>query len=508
MGRRGRCRRRCRRCGGSPPPPARPKPPACWPARSSHVDPAEAERLLRGALDAAVGAGDYRAASAAAGTWSSCCGMPGGSRRRWRRPERKPEYTRRAGLGPWTQLADQGLRLQVLGLMGEHERCWPRSTGTARRGWPGCPPGPAATRPPARGTSARPSWTPAATRRWRSGTGSRRLDLNAEIVASTRQRGAGVHEVTRTRFNDAGPLIRLGRLARRGGCWPSASRSSKTTPTSPALATVLSARAGLESSARAPAGRGGPASGPRCGCCYARPEPQDIAISHHNLAIYLGRLGGDRAGQRAHRLAAALIFRLTGMTHDLGRPRARPGGRAARGATAGLPSTVAEVVAVAELTEGVRLGELLAALEPDPRAVEAPSPRSSALPRRCPRTTASSTWPGTCRAGPRSSTRSMPRPGPAASRRPSLIEFLGRTAGEPDWAAPGRRPATHPGRRTRRGPAPRPRRDRHGHRPRNAGPPRRADVTRGRRSKLAREVPVQGAPGPGRADQPAQPPPC
>ena len=31
------------------------------------VDPAEAERLLRGALDAAAGAGDYRVASAAAG---------------------------------------------------------------------------------------------------------------------------------------------------------------------------------------------------------------------------------------------------------------------------------------------------------------------------------------------------------------------------------------------------------------------------------------------------------
>jgi len=36
----------------------------------------------------------------------------------------------------------------------------------------------------------------------------------------------------------------------------------------------------------------------------------------------------------------------------------------------GLPSTVAEVVAVAEQTDGVRLGELLAVLEPDPRAVE------------------------------------------------------------------------------------------------------------------------------------------
>jgi hypothetical protein len=37
---------------------------------------------------------------------------------------------------------------------------------------------------------------------------------------------------------------------------------------------------------------------------------------------------------------------------------------------AGLPATVAEVIAVAERTEGVRLGGLLDALEPDRQGVE------------------------------------------------------------------------------------------------------------------------------------------
>jgi hypothetical protein len=36
-----------------------------------------------------------------------------------------------------------------------------------------------------------------------------------------------------------------------------------------------------------------------------------------------------------------------------------------------LPVTVAQVIETAELTEGVRLGALLAALQPDPQAVEA-----------------------------------------------------------------------------------------------------------------------------------------
>ena len=37
------------------------------------------------------------------------------------------------------------------------------------------------------------------------------LSLNAEVVASKRARGASALEVARTRYNDYGPLIRLGR---------------------------------------------------------------------------------------------------------------------------------------------------------------------------------------------------------------------------------------------------------------------------------------------------------
>ena len=176
-----------------------------------------------------------------------------------------------------------------------------------------------------------------------------------------------MHEVTRIRFNDAGPLIGLGRLAEAGRLLRECQRVFEDHADTPMLATVLTTRADLEDDVRAPAGGGGPGSGPRCGSVYARPEPQDIAISHHNLANYLGRLGGDRAGQRAHRLAAALICRLAGMAHDLaGTVRALAAELRADDGGAGLPSTVAEVVAVAELTEGVRLGALLAALQPDP----------------------------------------------------------------------------------------------------------------------------------------------
>jgi hypothetical protein len=85
----------------------------------------------------------------------------------------------------------------------------------------------------------------------------------------------------------------------------------------------------------------------------------------------MGRLGGDRAGQRAHRLAAALIRRLSGMAHDLASTvRVLAAELCGDDHAVRLPDTVAQVVATAELTEGVRLAALLAALQPDSQVVE------------------------------------------------------------------------------------------------------------------------------------------
>jgi hypothetical protein len=179
-----------------------------------------------------------------------------------------------------------------------------------------------------------------------------------------------VHEVTRTRFNDAGPLIELGRVKDAGRLLTECQRVFEDHADTPMLATVLTTRADLED---ALGHRQAAADLERAALrlSYARPEPRNIAVSHHNLANYLGRLGGDRAGQRAHRLAAALIYRLSGMAHNL----ADTVGALAEelredDPAAPLSATVAQVVAAAERTEGVRLGALLAALQPDPRAVE------------------------------------------------------------------------------------------------------------------------------------------
>jgi tetratricopeptide (TPR) repeat protein len=336
------------------------------------VDPAEAEQLLRDAIGAAAGSGDYRVASGGAGDLVNLLRDAGRLGEALEVAGQAAGYTGQAGLGPWTQLADQGQRLQILGLMGEHEQVLAQ-TDALRAQLDELPARPA-------GDETVNPWN---VREALLGTGrssalalgrwQQCLDLNAEITASKRQRGAGDHEITSTRFNDAWPLIELGRLAEAGRLLRECQQAFEDHADTTMLATVLGTRADLEHALGHPAaaaefGR----TALRLG--YAHPDPRELATSHHNLANYLREAGGDPAGQRAHRLAAALIYRLAGMTHDLARTlralAAELRQRDAAGAD-GLPGTLAEVVRVAELTDGVRLGAVIAALQPDRAAAEA-----------------------------------------------------------------------------------------------------------------------------------------
>jgi hypothetical protein len=332
---------------------------------------AEAGPLLRETLAAAAGAGDYRLASVIAGDLADLLRDAGRLGEALAVAEQMAGYTGRAGLGPWTQLADQGQRLQILAAMGEHERVLAQA-GALRDQMGRLPARPAASETAQpwnvrEGILATGRSSALALGRWQQC-----LDLNAEITASQRDRGAGLHELTRIRFNDAGPLIRLGRLAEAGRLLRDCQQVFQDHRDTPVLARVLSTRADLEYASGC-AGVAADLERTAIRYSYARPEPRDIAISHHNLADYLLEVGGDRAGQRAHRLAAALIRTLTGMTHDLtGAQRALAAEvRADVGGGDALPGTLAEVIEVAERTDGVRLGDLIAALQPDRQAAAA-----------------------------------------------------------------------------------------------------------------------------------------
>ena len=121
------------------------------------------------------------------------------------------------------------------------------------------------------------------------------LDLNAEVTASIRQRGAGVHELTRVRFGDAGPLIRLGRPEEAGRLLAGCQQVFEEHRDIAMLCLVLSARADLEDElghgqAAAEFGRAA------LRLAYAQPELRGIAVCHHNLAGYLGRRAGTGRG--------------------------------------------------------------------------------------------------------------------------------------------------------------------------------------------------------------------
>ena len=334
------------------------------------VDPAEAEQMLRAAVRDAASSEDYKLASAIAGDLAYLLLNTGRLAEALDVITQKVGYTRRAGLGPWTQLGDQAQRLQVLMLMGQHRQVLNETSELQAR----------LNQLPARpGSNERVSpWNVRETilntgrnSAQELGEWQQCLVLNAEILASQRQRGVGEHGITRTWYNDAWPLIRLGRLAEAGHLLRECQQVYEDHRDIPGLAQVLAARAELEHrlghrDTALDLGR------IALRLSYARPDPRDIAASHYSLATYLGAAGAGPDARCAHWLAAALIYRLTGMTYRLAdTQRAMVGDMRDTGGASGLPATLAEVIDVTGRTEGVRLDELITALQPDVRAAEA-----------------------------------------------------------------------------------------------------------------------------------------
>ena len=332
------------------------------------VDPAEAERLLRDTLRAATGGNDYRFAAAIAGNLVDLARNAGRLSEALELTGQKADYTRRAGLGPWTELADQGQRLQILALMGAHEQVLAETPELLAR---------MAQLPDHRVRDEAVSpWivregilSSGFISAQELGAWQQCLDFSAGIHASQRQRGAGEYEIARFRIDAAGPLIRLGRMGEAERLLQTCQQVFEDHADTTMLARVASIRASREIQL----GNWQSAADfvrTALRLHYVRFEVREIALNHFNLAQSLRRADDDRAGQRAHRLAAALIFQLTSMMHNLAETQRALAGELREGRDAEqLPATLAEVIEAAERTEGVRLGELITALEPDTQSV-------------------------------------------------------------------------------------------------------------------------------------------
>ncbi|MGH4017420.1 MAG: hypothetical protein ACRDSL_26550 [Pseudonocardiaceae bacterium] len=334
------------------------------------VDPNEAETLLRRAYEQAATAGDHQLASTTAGDLVTLLRDQGRLREALTLAHQKIEHTSQAGFGSWTQLSDQGRRLQILSMLGHHEQVLiDLPTLRARM----------ADLPDQRADNDRVNpWNvregildvgrraAVALQRWEEA-----LDLNDEMVSIQRRRGAGPYPIARTRFDNYVPLLGLGRLADVDQLLRDCQDVFDTASDVTQLAVVYGARADLADKRDHPQDAVD-LQRTSLRLRYLRADPREISAAHHNLATYLSRASGNSAEQRAHRLTTSLLNHLTGDTRELTRTLGVLAGEL-RTDTSGshapvLPTTLSEIIRLVDAGDGVRVGELVGALCPDPAA--------------------------------------------------------------------------------------------------------------------------------------------
>jgi tetratricopeptide (TPR) repeat protein len=321
----------------------------------------EAEAMLRDIVPRAETQGQFRTASArtsdllillrATGRFEEALGLI----------DTLEDYTRRAGLGPWTQLQDEGMRLQLLNDLGRYEEVLSAVQGlrTQMQGLPTS----------SEQDEAVESWNVREVILDAGGQAALRLErwdealaLNAELLDLTKARGAPALEVARTRFNAYGPLLELRRYGEARTLLLECRDTFEAEGDAVELSAVYSALAGLEDGF----GHGEPAiihEQTALRYRYLVGDPGACAISHFNLANYLMRRDTASAAALAQRLACAVIQFQTAdgrlpqtlQALSLHRSTFAP-------ATPPLPRNFDEVCAAVEQVEGVRFRDLFSRL--------------------------------------------------------------------------------------------------------------------------------------------------
>jgi tetratricopeptide (TPR) repeat protein len=329
-----------------------------------YVDPVEGERQLRAVLDGAVAQQRYDQASVTAGDLVNLLRGTGRLRQALALVDDLEGYTRQAGFGPWTQLLDRGQRLQLLYLLGEHERVLAEVQQLR---------GQLATLPETSDQEERVDpWQPRETILQTGAFAANELgrfevalELNGEVIRSRVARDAPELEQARSRFNDYGPLLQLGRLEDARAVLRGCRAVYQAEGAVAELGQVFGALADLEDRRGHQQDAIGMAQA-ALRYSYAGGDPNDVATSHFNLATYLWEAGGDPKLVVAHRLAAALLRHQTGEGRLAGTLQSLAGELAEIGEQA-VPGSFEVLCARVGQVEGVRLAELLAGL-PGPAA--------------------------------------------------------------------------------------------------------------------------------------------
>jgi hypothetical protein len=195
------------------------------------------------------------------------------------------------------------------------------------------------------------------------------LDLGAAIAASERDRNAPATGTARTRFNDYGPLLRLGRTEEAIALLRDCLRAFQDAHDTEMLGKTLSALADAEDQ------RGHGEAAVRLERdalrhSYLAGDVASIAVSYHNLGNYLRRHASQPAQALASHLASALICALIGIDDDDESVGAAAADLGELGTSATPPSSVADLNQQLGDIPGTDLPALLAAISPDPDATE------------------------------------------------------------------------------------------------------------------------------------------
>jgi tetratricopeptide (TPR) repeat protein len=318
----------------------------------------DAKRLLHQVAAQAADTSKYRAAAAAAAALSNVLRAQGRYREALATIDQLADYTRQAGLGPWTQLSVEGQRLQVLTLMGEND--YVLTEIEAIRAEMANLPDPPNTDESIDPFNAREAILDLGrSAAQHLGRSELALDYLGEQLASKRARGAGALEIGRSTFNAYGPLLSLGRLPEARDLLEACREVFERYDDVDMLGRCLSALADVQS-------RLGHVSlaiafeQTALRYTYQTRNPQSLVVSHFNLANYLGT-HGESGAAIAHRLAAIVLEALI-HSGQLAANLAALARDLAGVDPDEIPTSIADLRAIVEQVEGVAFGALVDAL--------------------------------------------------------------------------------------------------------------------------------------------------
>jgi hypothetical protein len=222
----------------------------------------------------------------------------------------KHDYSRRAGFGPWTLLADETMELQIHALKGHSERVLAEIDRLLHH---------ARSLPEVQGPDERqPPWNVRETLLYIGdyvtsdlGLWERSLHFLQMIATSQEVRGASPHDVIRTKFDMHGSLVNLGRFREAIALLTECRKHYDDNRDQRMQGQVLSALADTWDK-RGNGSRAIALEQEALRLRYKANDRQGIAISHRNIGDYMAHHCDDAPTAAAHHLAAALLFALMG----------------------------------------------------------------------------------------------------------------------------------------------------------------------------------------------------